>query len=106
MGWGIDLDTQNNVIFAGSMGGSIVFGGGTLTSAGGNDIYAVKLSSAGNYTWSRRAGDSLEQMARAVATDSVNNSYVVGRFQGAVDLGAGTVMSMGGYDMFIAKYGP
>lgn len=106
VGWGIDLDTQNNVIFAGSMGGAIDFGGGTLTSAGGNDVYAVKLSATGNYTWSRRAGDSLEQLARAVATDGSNNSYVVGRFQGSVDFGTGTVTSMGGYDGFIAKYSP
>ena len=106
VGWGIDVDAQNNVVFAGSMGGAIDFGGGTLSSAGGNDVYAVKLSSAGNHTWSRRAGDALEQLARAVATDSSNNAYVVGRFQGTVDFGSGPVTSAGGYDAFIAKYAP
>ncbi len=106
VGWGIDLDTQNNVVFAGSMGGAIDFGGGTLTSAGGNDMYAVKLSSSGNHTWSRRGGDALEQLARAVATDSSNNAYVVGRFQGTVDFGSGPVVSNGGSDAFIAKYAP
>lgn len=104
--WGVDTDAQNNVIFTGTNSGSIDFGGGPLTSAGGNDMFVTKLNSAGNHVWSRRAGDTLEQQGRAVAADALNFAYVVGRYQGLVDFGTGTVTSAGGYDAFIAKYAP
>lgn len=105
-GLGIDTDSQNNVLLAGRMTGSADLGGGTMTSAGGNDVLMAKFNSGGTHTWSRRTGDSLEQWGRAVATDAANNVYVVGRFQGTVDFGTGVLTSMGGSDGYIVKYGP
>lgn len=104
--WNVDTDAQNNVVLVGNMSGQTDFGGGVLTSAGGTDMFAAKLSAAGNHVWSRRAGDALEQQARAVAVDGMNYSYVVGRYQGTVDFGSGNLTSTGGYDAFIAKYAP
>jgi hypothetical protein len=104
--WTVDTDLQNNVVIAGTITGSADLGGGLLTSAGGNDMFAAKFSPAGAHTWSRRAGDLLEQQARAITTDAANNVYVVGRYQGTVDFGTGNVTSAGGYDGFIVKYAP
>lgn len=39
--------------------GSVDFGGGALTSAGSNDIFAAKLTAAdGAHVWSQRFGDA------------------------------------------------
>lgn len=103
---GIKTDGQNNVIVVGRMTGAVDFGGGTTTAAGLNDLFVAKFAPGGAHTWSRRIGDPLEQMARAVAVDSANNIFAVGRFQGMVDFGSGMVTSAGGTDGFIVKYGP
>ncbi|MBK9263992.1 MAG: SBBP repeat-containing protein [Polyangiaceae bacterium] len=103
---GIKTDAQNNVVLVGRMTGSADFGGGTLTSAGGNDMFLAKFSAAGTHTWSKRAGDTLEQSARAVATDSMGNVVAVGRYQGTLDFGTGLLTSAGGHDGFVVKYGP
>lgn len=105
-GLGIDTDMQNNVLLAGRMTGSADLGGGLMTSAGGNDMFMAKFDPAGAHTVSRRVGDSLEQWARSVGTDAANNIVVVGRFQGNVDFGTGTLTSNGGSDAYIVKYGP
>ncbi len=104
--WSVDTDAQNNVLLVGNNTGSIDFGGGAITTAGGTDAYVAKLSSAGNHVWSRPIGDLLEQQARAVTVDNQNYAYVVGRFQGIVNFGPATYTSAGGYDAYIAKYAP
>jgi hypothetical protein len=103
---GIKADAQNNVVVVGRMTGAADFGGGALTSAGGNDLFMSKMDGMGSHTWSKRAGDGLEQWARAVAIDSAGNVITVGRFQGTVDFGTGALTSGGGTDGFIVKYGP
>ena len=103
---GIDTDAQNNVVVVGRMTGSVDFGGGALTSAGGNDVFLAKFTAAGAHTWSKRAGDTLEQWGRAVATDGTGNVIAVGRYQGTIDFGTGVLTSAGGSDGFIVKHGP
>ncbi len=103
---GIKADAQNNIVVVGRMTGSADFGGGTLTSGGGNDVFMSKMNSMGTHTWSKRAGDTFEQWARAVAIDAAGNVITVGRFQGTMDFGTGTLTSAGGTDGFIVKYGP
>jgi hypothetical protein len=103
---GIKTDAQNNVVVVGRMTGSADFGGGVLTSAGGNDLFVAKYAASGAHTWSKRVGDPLEQWARAVATDGAGNIITVGRYQGMVDFGTGVKTSVGGTDVFIVKYGP
>jgi hypothetical protein len=80
------------------------FGGGPLTNAGGNDVFVAKLDGAGNHLWSRRFGDSLNQVGADVKVDASGDIYVTGWFEGTVDFGGGALTSAGGYDVFIAKF--
>jgi hypothetical protein len=41
-----------------------------------------------------------------VAVDSANNVLVAGYFSGTADFGTGPLVSEGGSDVFVAKYGP
>ena len=102
----ISIDTAGNVLVTGAFHGAVDFGGDELVSAGGGDIYVVKLDTDGAHLWSQRFGDAAVQVASAVAVDSADNVLVTGYFEGAVDFGGGELESMGGRDIFVAKLDP
>jgi hypothetical protein len=80
-----------------------------VTSAGGNDAVLAKLDPDGKPLWLERFGDSKDQVATAVTTVLANGMYdvvLVGNFTGGIDLGTGTLESQGGYDFFVAGFGP
>jgi hypothetical protein len=103
----VAVDAAGNVFLAGSFGGGVDFGGGRLTSAGGYDIFLAKFDPSGTHSWSRRFGDSDDyQEAWSVAVDPSGNALVAGYFRGTVDFGGGALVSVGGEDIFVAKFDP
>lgn len=104
--FGVASDGSGNVVTTGSFEGAFDFGGGTLTSAGTEDIFLVKYNgSSGAYSWSRRCGSTLADVGGDVAVDSNDDVIVVGYFSGSVDFGSGSALSSaGGFDVFVAKY--
>lgn len=106
IGYEAAVDSAGNVALVGAFQGVLDTGSGAMTSAGGYDIFAAKVTSAGAPVWSYRYGDALEQYARAVAVDALGNVYVTGRVQGTVDFGNGPFTSAGGFDVFVAKLAP
>jgi hypothetical protein len=88
----------------GYFAGSVDFGGGALTSAGGNDIFVVKYSSSGSHLWSRRFGNTSTDKGYGIDVDLAGNVVVTGMFTGNVDFGAGTLTNTGGGDIFLVKY--
>jgi len=98
------VDGSNNVIVGGYFAGSVDFGGGALTSAGGEDMFVAKLGSDGGHLWSNRFGDaSTEQQVWSVAVDGSDNVVLTGYFTGSVDFGGGTLPYGGGADIFVAE---
>lgn len=86
----IALDAAGNVALAGGLRGSIDFGGGPLTSAGGEDIFVALLDSAGNHQFSRIFGDAgTTQRGEAVTFDPQGQLIVSGVLDGSVDFGLG-----------------
>jgi hypothetical protein len=56
------LASANGDVYAtGTFAGSVNLGGSTLASAGLNDVFLVKLNSAGTHQWSQRYGDASSQ---------------------------------------------
>jgi hypothetical protein len=101
------LDGSGNPVMTGYFNGSVDFGGGTLSSAGGKDIFVAKYSSTGAYVWARRFGGASDDVARSVAVDGGGNVVVTGNFaSSSVDFGGGalTNSSGGGADIFLARY--
>jgi outer membrane protein assembly factor BamB len=87
----VALDGDGNAIVAGALQGTASFDR-ALTSAGGKDVLVVKLSSDGDYLWSKSFGDSApEQLAQTVAVGAGNVVVVGGVVDGAVDFGGGPI---------------
>ena len=102
-GKAVAVDKGGNVVVAGEVAGSIDFGGGPLTSAGGNDLFVVSLDATGNMVWGKIFGNNAAQSAGGVAVDDIGNVYVAGPFAGKIDLGGGLLTSAGGNDIYVAK---
>jgi Beta-propeller repeat len=102
----VAVDGLGNVFVTGNFSGTINFGGGTLMSAGGDDIFLAKLDPNGAHVWSKRFGDGGSQVGYAVSTDGAGNVVVTGAFSGTVDFGNGPLVSSGGDDVFVAKLDP
>jgi hypothetical protein len=91
-------------VITGVLAGAADFGGGTLTSAGGNDIFVASYDYAGTFVWAKRFGDAGAQSGVDVAVDNLGNTLVIGDFAGTVDFGGGALTSAGNTDVFVAKF--
>jgi hypothetical protein len=100
----IKLDASGNLYACGGFQGVTDFGGGPLTSAGGQDAWFVKLDAAGNHLWSRRAGGQGNQSCNNVAVDAAGRMAFGGWFYGSGDFGGPTLVSAGQQDGYLALY--
>jgi len=89
----IAIDSVGNAILVG-------FAGDFPTQ----DVLIEKLDVDGKRLWSFQNVDSGRDRARGVATDSQNNIYVTGYFQGNLTIGAATLVTRGSEDIFLAKF--
>lgn len=104
VGTSVAVDGAGNVLLTGSFGGTVDFGGGPLTSAGGGDIFQAKFDPSGNHLWSQRFGDSHSEGATCISMDIAGNALLTGYFRGTIDFGGGPLTSAGGETIFLAKF--
>jgi beta-propeller repeat-containing protein len=103
-GTALAADVNGNVIVGGSFYQTSDFGGGPLTSAGGQDVFLAKYSSAGVHTWSRRIGGTTDDVVNRLTLDASGGPVAAGYFNGSADFGGGSLTSAGGKDIFVARY--
>jgi hypothetical protein len=104
---GIAIDATGNVLVTGSFHGTIDLGGGPLVSAGGSDIFLVKLDPSGKYLWGKRFGDASDQTGAAVAVSATGEVWITGSITGNVDFGAGVLSSADPLgDAYLARFSP
>ncbi len=106
----VATDPLGNVYIVGQfMSPTIVFGGTTLTNAGGNggtsDIFIAKYDSTGTVLWAKRAGGTSLDAATSLAIDALGNVYVTGTFSSPIlAFGANTLINAGNQDILLLKY--
>ncbi|MEZ4312244.1 MAG: hypothetical protein R3F14_29800 [Polyangiaceae bacterium] len=100
----VAVDSVGSVALGLTFAGVVNFGGGNLTSAGGNDIGVAKLAAGGTLLWGKRFGANGADTARGVAFDPFGAVLLAGDFTGTVDFGGGNLVSAGGTDVVVAKY--
>jgi uncharacterized protein (AIM24 family) len=102
-GRGVATDANGNIFIAGSVWGSVDFGGGRLSSAGFEDIFVAKLDNDGQHIWSKRFGDSQTQEVWDIATDGDGNVAMAAYVLGDVDFGDGLTHGGANPDAAIVK---
>lgn len=89
----IALDPDGNVYISGWFKGSVDFDPGPGTtfhnSAGGNDMFVMKLNADGEHLWSCRFGTTNDEGGRDLAVDDSGNAYVMVSAQGTIDVDPG-----------------
>lgn len=110
---GLALDGNGDLVMAGRYEASITFGpgaAGTITSHGGMDCFIAKFTTSGQFVWVRGFGGTMGDEIHGLAIDAGNNIIVSGFFSSTVDFDPGPgvtqLQSQGGFDGFVAKYGP
>jgi hypothetical protein len=104
IGDAVAVDGAGNVIVAGRFAGTVNFGGGAFTSAGGSDIFVAKYNAGGTHQWSQRFGSTSTDICRGAASDATGDVVVTGEFTGTVNFGGSALASAGGTDVFLARY--
>ncbi len=103
LSWALAVDAKDNIAVVGYTEGAVDFGGGVLTSAGGEDIFVAKLDSAGTHQWSKLVGAGQDQQPQDVVFDSKGNILLTGFIESSADFGGGQLSSAGQEDAFVAK---
>jgi len=101
--YSLAVDGSGNTIVAGSFNGTASFGGASLVSLGGTDIFLAKYNSSGGHTWSSRYGGTVSDAAQCVAVDPSGNIAMTGTFQGTTNLG-GANLTGASIEVFLARY--
>ncbi|MDA5192638.1 NHL repeat-containing protein [Govanella unica] len=95
-GYGITIDSNDNVIIAGSVNGTLT--GNELFK--GTDSFVTKFSNSGDQLWTKQIDSYADDSAFAVAVDADNNVYITGQTKGAFTSG---LTPGGSNDMYVAK---
>jgi hypothetical protein len=104
---GVAVDTTGNVIVTGWFEQVVDFGEGNVASAGGADIFIVRLGFNGGHLWSKHFGGVGTEWGFSAAADSSGNVTVTGRFNAPMDVGGGVMSpASAASDIFIASYDP
>ena len=106
-GRAIAVTPSGDVFVTGYFNTSATFGGITVTSNGGYDVYLVKYNSSGVAQWVKGGIGSSTDYDEAfdVAVDASGNSFVIGYFEGTATFSTGvTLTSSGMSDVYIMKH--
>lgn len=111
-GTNICSDASGNVYVGGGFIGTADFDPSSLTnylfSNGSSDLFFMKLSSTGAFSYARSIGNSSFDNVNNMKVDAAGNVLIAGVFFGTVDFdpGAGSqnMVSAGSADIYICKY--
>jgi VCBS repeat-containing protein len=105
----VTLDASGNVWVTGDFQGTSAYtGGGSLTSAGGSDVFLLKTDGGGNALSLQRVGGTGNDVGQGITVNTTTGDVLVtGSFMGGVDFdpGAGTftLNSAGSGDAFVLR---
>lgn len=109
-GIAVTSDMEGNVVTTGVFQGTVDFDPGAGTSefiASSQDIYITKQDENGELLWAKQIGSIGTEIAWGIATNSTNDIFLTGSFQGTVDFdpdaGDFSVTAVGAQDIFVLK---
>jgi hypothetical protein len=100
---GLGVDGAGNIYVAGRFRRSATFGATTLVSAGGLDIFVLKLDPAGKPLWAVSAGGPGDDDAEDLALGPRDVLMICGLFSSTATFGQTTLSAAGLNDLFVAR---
>jgi hypothetical protein len=109
------IDNSGNVVITGYFAGTVDFDPGigttSLTSAGEQDVFILKLDDSGNFLWAKSFGGPDLEYSNSISLDNSGNIFITGPFGGnSMDFDPGpgvTTLSGNGFtDVFVEKLDP
>lgn len=76
--YGVTVDSGGVIAATGAFKATVNFGGASLVSAGGDDIFLAQYKQDGSHVWSKRFGGAGTDTGTSVAVDAAGNVYVDG----------------------------
>ena len=107
---GMSNDNAGNIYVCGSFEGSAFFATGSeeYSSNGAIDAFVAKYSPSGTPLMVITFGGADDDIARSIEVDDDGNIYVIGSFEGSMDVDPGNgetiLTSAGNTDVFLIKY--
>ncbi|MBZ5712961.1 Hint domain-containing protein [Nannocystis pusilla] len=99
----VAVGPTGTMLLAGDFTGSIDLGNGAIASAGAEDLFLVRLDSAGVPQWRATFGGPLADTLLDATVDPSGNASLVGFSQDAIDLGGGPLAPMEDAPAFVAQ---
>lgn len=106
-GYSIVSSPSGGLLIGGVFGGTVTFGSETITSAGGGDVFIMKLTTGGIIAWTKTVGSIGTDQDVSVALGPNNEAYATGSFKFPIDMDPGPVVHQftpfGLDDIFVLK---
>jgi hypothetical protein len=103
-GRAIAVSPSGNCYITGNFSNTTEFGGISLSTNGGNDIFIVKYDTNGDVDWAKKAGGSSQDRGYGIAIDQSENVFVTGTFTSSATFKNTTINNSGLHSTFLAKY--
>lgn len=104
-GTGISGDSEGNIYVTGFFANTANFGGSSVTSGGGSDMFIARYNSSGTCIWVKRIGNKGMDYGYGVAADNSGRIFVTGGFRYTTLFGSTSLKASGGHaDMFVTCF--
>lgn len=104
-GRSVAIDREGSCYAAGVFFGSAIFGTNAVTSRGQTDVVVAKANVGGEWLWARSFGGTAFDESRGIVATPAGECYVTGFFNGTAEFPGTNLVSRGGSDIFVAKFG-
>jgi len=101
---GVAVDSSGNVLLLGLFRTSANVGGATIPGNSANGTLIVKYSPTGIFQWGKAMLGATDTSPSAITVDPTGAVATTGYFTSSIDLGAGSISTTGGQDVFWAKH--
>lgn len=99
----IAVDAAGNAFVGGFYSGTATLGRFQLPPPKPRDLFAAKLTAAGEFVWVANGGGTSDGMVSGLAVDGAGNCFLNGMFKGTLRLGAQAFTSAGDNDFYVAR---
>jgi hypothetical protein len=100
------LHPSGGVVVGGEQDGTLTLSTGSYVTAGGLDMWLLRVDAAGQEVWSKSFGSPLVEHLPALGVDAAGDVLVAGMGNGTIDMGDGPLLVAGQDDWLVARLGP